>query len=362
MKKIVLFITDLSSGGAEHQIALLASFLAEKGYNVTLVTYSDCDDYYSYSDEITRIHLASGKSKFSKILAIFKYFLFIKADTVISFGPRNNALCLLPLLFRARIKVISGERGLYRGAIPFYNKLDIKWLYRRSNYIVPNSYSQRDELISLNEKLAPKIKVITNFTDLSVYKSTLLPHNKILQIGIFARFSQQKNYVRFAEAVKILKQNNTRPFNIAWYGAKKVGENDNVHYKAFQKLIEEYDISDVLQLHDAVKDVPERIPLFDLMCLPSLWEGFSNTLSEYICCGRPVIASDVADNGVMVKDGINGFLFNPTEVTEIVSCFENYFSLPDEKTDQMAHESRNIAEELFSKEKFANSYVQLIES
>ena len=98
------------------------------------------------------------------------------------------------------------------------------------------------------------------------------------------------------------------------------------------------------------------------MCLPSLWEGFSNTLSEYICCGRPVIASDVADNGVMVKEGINGFLFNPTEVTEIVSCFENYFSLPDEKTDQMAHESRNIAEELFSKEKFANSYVQLIES
>ena len=101
---------------------------------------------------------------------------------------------------------------------------------------------------------------------------------------------------------------------------------------------------------------------FDAMCLPSLVEGFSNSISEYICCGKPVICSDVADNSLMVHDGKNGFLFDPTNIDEMVDVVLKFFNLPTEERNMMCIQSRKIAEELFDKESFVQKYIKLIES
>ena len=99
-----------------------------------------------------------------------------------------------------------------------------------------------------------------------------------------------------------------------------------------------------------------------MMCLPSLHEGFSNSISEYICCGRPVICSDVSDNSVMVHDGENGFLFDPLNVESIMEAFVRYFDISFEQRDKMGVRSREIAESLFDKDKFIESYIKLIEA
>ena len=63
MKRITLFIASLSSGGAEHQLCILAKFLKEKGLNDTLVIYSDADDHYLWRGGIDRKRLAYKKNR-----------------------------------------------------------------------------------------------------------------------------------------------------------------------------------------------------------------------------------------------------------------------------------------------------------
>lgn len=361
MKRITCFITALSSGGAEHQMTILANLLVEQGYDVELVTYSDLCDHYSYSDKVKRIKLAEGKKNWVKLITIFFFFLFHKTDSVVSFGYRNNTFVLLPLLFRPGVKVIAGERCVLFKKESIYQKLNYKWLYKRANYIVPNSYCQHKDILRKYPRYEKNCYVITNYTDTEKYKPANIVHEGQVVIGIFCRYHPQKNYERFAKAVQLLKKQLIVPFVIQWYGNKKEHNDQNPYFLHFCKLIREYEIEDVLKLNDHVKNVDELIPTFDAMCLPSLVEGFSNSISEYICCGKPVLCSNVADNAIMVKDGVNGFLFDPQDEESIIIALKKYFSLSREEKIKMGNESRAIAEKIFDKENFINAYINLIE-
>lgn len=361
MKKVTMFIAALSSGGAEHQITILSNFLNEKGYDLELVTYSDIPDHYDLNAGINRIKIASGKSKFVKTLGVVKFFLTHKTDVVISFGSRDNMLSLFPLLFRKEIKYIAGERCVTYGRLKWYQKLNYKHLYKRADYIVANSFTQGNDIKGRFPYLADKTSTITNYTDLEAYKLIDKSPNVPLRIGIFCRYVEQKNYRRFAEVVRILNSSNSGKFKIDWYGNMGTKDSPNPNYEEFKSLVDKYDLNEVLVLNDHIKNVKDIIPTFDILCLPSLTEGFSNSISEYICCGKPVLCSNVADNKYMVKDGTNGFLFDPKDLDDMVDKFLKIISLSPEELIKMGKESRRIAECLFDSEAFTNKYIQLIE-
>ena len=115
MKKVTFFITSMSSGGAEHQMAELTKLLVKEMYEVTIVTFADVSDHYILDSKVKRVTLAKGKNSFIKLLTIFKFFLFLKTDCIISFGQRENLLVLIPLIFRPSVKVIAGERNFTYG-------------------------------------------------------------------------------------------------------------------------------------------------------------------------------------------------------------------------------------------------------
>ena len=360
-KKITCFICGLSSGGAEHQISILSKLLFQRGYDVELVTFADVPDHYDVFDGIQRIRLAQGKSRIEKLFSIFKYFLLSRLDCVISFGRRENMLCLLPLIFRRNINVIAGERNFTSGRDGIWDKIIIKYLYRRANVIVPNSYAQRELLLSYRPEFVNKIKVVTNYTDLSIYQYAPSINSGLMKIGIFARYAPQKNYARFAVAVKYLKQRLGSTFCIEWYGNMADRNEFNEEYINFKNIVEAEGISDVLFLNNHIKDVHAVMHKFDAICLPSLWEGFSNSISEAICCGKPVLASNVSDNSIMVHDHINGFLFNPYDALEITEAMYKFMLLDKAEQVQMSKSSRRIAEQLFDKDCFIQSYISLID-
>ena len=58
----------------------------------------------------------------------------------------------------------------------------------------------------------------------------------------------------------------------------------------------------------------------DAIILPSLYEGFSNIVSESIMCKKPVIISKNANDAELVKEGVNGFVFNTNNHEELADC------------------------------------------
>ena len=73
-----------------------------------------------------------------------------------------------------------------------------------------------------------------------------------------------------------------------------------------------------------------------------------------------MLVSNVSDNPVMVKDGFNGFLFDPTNTDEIAAAFNKFLHISTEQRRVFGHNSRMLAEKLFDKEKFISDYMTLI--
>lgn len=365
MKRIILFINSLSSGGAERQLCELASGLAERGYDVTITTYADMEEQYSYSPLVKRYHIAPERSSAIKLLSIWYYFLSLKTDCVIAFCQRNIRFCMEALQFRSRkgIRIIASERNFTVNKPTNHEKALMNRLYKYVDYIVPNNHAQHNHIVELKPEYESKTITIINYTDINFFAPSPLPNNSPLRIGVFGRYDIQKNCLRFVEAVRLLKEEATVPFQIDWYGNQSLKDKSpNPFYLDMKSKIKEYNLQDQLILHNHVKDVASEICLFDAICLPSLWEGFSNSISEAICSGRPCLVSDVADNHVMVEDGVNGFLFNPNVTGDIASAFLKFLTLGQSERQRMGNASRKRAEELFDREKFIQQYIDLIES
>lgn len=125
--------------------------LVEKGYDVTYTSFGDVEDHYYVSPRVIRIYLGQGKSTKSKVLAVEKYLLGVKADVLFAFSQCLSCLALFPMLLRSGIKVISSERNFTIGSPDKFEKILMKTgIYRRANYIVSNNFSQgRQESLRL---------------------------------------------------------------------------------------------------------------------------------------------------------------------------------------------------------------------
>ena len=108
-------------------------------------------------------------------------------------------------------------------------------------------------------------------------------------------------------------------------------------------------------------DVPSVMKSIDIICLPSVYEGFSNSLAEAICCGKPVIAGNVSDNSAMVIDGENGFLFNSCDSYNMADVFVKMVNATNDNLLNMSRKSKVIADNLFFRDSFIQGYSQLIE-
>ena len=104
MKSITCFTESLAGGGAEHQMAILAGMLAQKGYNVSLITYASIPDHYETPKGVTRIDIGKTRINNRRIKALIKaiktfhYFLWLRTDCIIAYRECAN-LRVLPALF-----------------------------------------------------------------------------------------------------------------------------------------------------------------------------------------------------------------------------------------------------------------------
>lgn len=358
-KKITCFISSLASGGAEHQLAILANLLCEKGYEVEFVTCLNDKDFYKLNPKIKRINIETNDSNLISGIKMIQYFRTVKTDVIISFRERMNLVAILGSLGR-NIKIIAGERNLTVGSPTIVGRLNQHFAYYFSDYIVANSISQEIYLKNLKKKWCDKVSSIINYTDLSSFNFANAPTGPVIKIGVFARFSPQKNCLKFIEMLHSISSEANKKFEIHWFG-QRVGKFNETYYNQVVKAIDNYKLNDLLILHNAVDNVAEKMKEFHAIALPSIYEGFSNSISEGICCGKPMLVSDVSDNSIMVKNGVNGFLFDPNDIESMSNAFHSFLKLSNDQMLDMSKNSRIIAERLFDADNYVNSYIELIE-
>lgn len=357
MKRILLVTEGLGSGGAERQITGLAVMLTKAGYPCRLITYVENQFYEPYLRE-NGVDYELVKELWNKKTRVFKAARYIRKynpDIVISYLPSvNMAMCLARPLHKA--KLIVSERN---NNTSISNKDKVLFnLYRLADCIVPNSNSQGNFIKKNFSFLSEKVHPIINFVDVNRFKPSDKPvNNDMLRIITVARYTHQKNVLTYLKTVKQVKEKGLN-VHFDWYGSKSF----NKPY--FEQVLSEYQklgISDYLTLHDPSQGIEMEYQRSDAFLLPSLYEGYPNVVVEAMACGLPVVCSDCYENPYIVKEGVNGFLFNPLHVEDMVSAIEKVVNLSREERRQMGMNNRELCLERNTEEVFLKAYIDLME-
>lgn len=362
MKKILCLIDSLGAGGAQRQMVGLATFLKEKGYDVVVAIYHKDNGELFYADNLLSagvpyVFLKKAERNLTRPYYIAKYIRKVRPDVVISYLFTPCICASLARIFNRRFKLIVSERNtnLQTGR---NEKIRFN-LFRWANYVVPNAYAQEEYIRNTFPFLANKVATIPNFVDLEHFTPpSFRKRRNVPEIMIAASIWESKNTLGFIDAVSELKKKGCK-FHISWYGLNTTHAK---YVEQCQLKIKQYGLEDSITLKEKTKLIKDCYQSADFFCLPSFYEGTPNVICEAMACGLPIACSDVCDNGRYVKNGINGYLFNPKETDSIVRAIERLFFLDGQSYVEVCARNRENAEQLFAKEAFLSSYIKLIEN
>ncbi len=355
--RIICFIDSLGSGGAQRQLVGLAVMLKQNGYDVKVVYYHDYPFYKEILDNnnVPNELIIGADNNFKRISYVKKFFVQETPDWVIAYQETPSLVATIVKLLGCNYKLIVSERNTtqkmsYREYVRFF-------FYRWADVIVPNSFAQEIVIKQTSPRLAHKIKVITNFIDLQRFGYSERQRREIPLILVVGRVSAQKNTIGLIKAAKILKDKGFN-FTIKWYG---ITETYNPYAETCKQLLSDMDMNDIFELLPKTNDIEKKYKDCDYFCLPSLYEGTPNVIAEAMASGIPVACGDVCDNHRYVKDGINGTLFNPLDVSSIADGLQRLLGIK-ENYRIFCINSRKIAEEMFSSDSFIEKYESIIQN
>lgn len=353
--KILCLIDALGPGGAERQMTGLALMLKKKGYSVEVV-YFELKDFFVHQLEENGVlvkYIPASLGKLRLMGKIRREIKTYKPNVVISYLQSSCIIASLLKLTGLKYKLIVSERNTnlnktIRDAFRFN-------LFRVADYVVPNSYSQQKFINEHFPFLNAKNRVIVNFVDIEIFHPVEKERGNTIVVA--ATLWKSKNTLGFIKAMKILKDKGIT-FHVKWFG--KVKE-QNAYLMECEQLVRQLQLQNEVELLDKTQQIADEYRKADYFCLPSFYEGTPNVICEAMASGLPIVCSNVCDNGRYVEDGINGFLFDPKSPEDIALAVESMLAVDDVDYKKYCKESRRKAEEKLSKERFIESYLELIQ-
>lgn len=169
-----------------------------------------------------------------------------------------------------------------------------------------------------------KVTIVGNNTDNAFYYSETMklrndraalckklnvPRKNFLYIG---RFSSEKNILHLLDAYRRIAERNNK------WGLILVGSGPQ--QKEIEDYIQKHKIKNVsLPGFKQKIDIPEYLAVSDVFILPSISEPWGIVVNEAMAAGLPVLVSKKCGcYPDLVKDGENGFSFDPLDKKELV--------------------------------------------
>ena len=277
------------------------------------------------SDTLTPLYTRVFKS-------IRRFFLYLwllstkRVNTVLIFSANGfsilekGMMALIGKLFLK--KVILAPRG---GPIvndlkrPSYRKF-ISFVFSKCDYIICQGQSWKDIFIALDRRFdESKFIVIRNWIDISAYStnpSRFTITKPYLDILYLAWVEKAKGIFDLLDAAAIVIKQNQH--------VRLVIGGDGKELEAIREKARKYGIeNNVIMAGWASGEKKEQLlQQADIFVLPSYYEGSPNALKEAMASGIPCIATTVGTIPEIIKDGENGYLYEPGNIEQLSDCLE----------------------------------------
>ena len=307
---------DNMAGGLERMAISIMNEMVFRGHEVSLLTwdYESAKTFYLLNNKIDwyKISLGdpNGKSSWlirAKRVSKIRRFIHKKSPDVVIAFQHGIFFALKIYTLGMNMRFIAAERN----ALSMHNYTSagkFQYLIFQSFRMANKITIQFPEYIyDYPEYLHKKMIVIPNrVNQVEKYSYPKLKENTRKVLLSVGRLSFQKNFgllIRcFAEITDDFPE----------WELKIAG--DGEQFEFLSQLILDNELSNKVKLLGAVKNVDDLYLNSDIFCLPSLWEGFPNSLAEALSFGLPSVgfreSSGVSN---LIIDDVNGLLAEGNE-------------------------------------------------
>jgi glycosyltransferase involved in cell wall biosynthesis len=304
---IGLVIGQLTAGGAEGQLALLARALRGTRYRPIVYCVSGNREPIGRELEEDGVELRVFPGpRPGRVLRLSRALAADGVRLVHAWLFIANSYAWLAN--RGRRPLITSARNCKRQGW-LHDRLNRR-AFRRSERIVANSHQVKDYIEHHYGAPAERITVIHNGIDVERFRPAgegAPAETRIVGIG---RLVPQKDPELFLRAASMLAAE--RPdIRFAFVGEGPLRPR-------LEAEVARLGLGDRISLPGETRDVAGVLRGASLFWLTSAWEGLPNVVMEAMACGVPVIAADVGGTRELVRPGIEGHLVAAGDAAALV--------------------------------------------
>lgn len=310
-------------GGTERQVYTLATHLDPKEFIMKFMVFRHVRGYRNeeaqcpFEIEFLKIHRMLSLHTLLRMAYLVRFLRKERIRIVHIFF--NDAAILAPLFCKlGGARVITSRRDMgfwYRPASLVALRLANRFVDR----IVANCEAVKENVSRREKCSADKITVIKNASDSAKFLQPAQPGFRELWgigqddpiVGIAANISKVKRYPDLLRAFALVRKKQPEAWLIIAGGA---GPKE---YSATLTLALHLRIADRIRFLGSVPDPIPVIKHFDVCVLCSESEGLSNTIIEYLGCGKPIVCSATGGNVELVQHGQSGYLVPVGDVQQM---------------------------------------------
>lgn len=342
MKKIFFITNEMSGGGAERVMSVLANYLNEHGFNVNFLVLQKLEESYKIDSGVS-IYQWRERKKGDAIGQIKFLRSFMKKNPgaiFVSFFTHQNLYSIIASL-GLKIKVVVSERNAPKYSIHGFGKKVMRNILYASPLCDKIVFQTIGAQKYFSNKIQRKCIIIANplKTELpEIFKG--VRSKKIVSIG---RFEKQKNHNMLIEAfAEFLKIHDD--YRLVLYGkgslekelrekSKELGIGNKVDFEGFHQNV-----------HELVLDAA-------MFVLPSDYEGLSNSMLEAMAIGLPVICTDCPPGGAReyITNKVNGILVPVGDAHKTCEAM-CYMAEHEDEANKMGERAYELRERLDSHE------------
>ena len=323
--KLTLFISSLYGGGAERVTCSLASYLAQQGHEVEILTMSETKESYDLDGRVktqTLLSLNNRKNKIWNTLIRFprlwRYLIKTKTDAYVVMLPKTTIM-LLMFRWMTKAKIIAAERV---DPAAYSEKIakSLKKYARRADGFVFQTEDARKWYGPSVERI--KTEVIPNAINPAFIREPYKGEKRKVIAGA-GRLSKQKNFEMLIKAFsKICDQ--FPDYCLVIYG-------EGEERQSLENLITSLGLTDRIRLPGNIQNIAEEMEKNSVFVLSSDFEGMPNALMEAMALGLPCISTDCPCGGprYLIHNGENGILVPVGAEAELARKMEDLLSDDD---------------------------------
>ncbi len=321
--KIVYIISHLNIGGAQTLVFDILKYLnKKKDLDISIITIDSGENINKFRIEgINIINISEKglvnpkiffrlKESLRKIKPDIVHTHMLKADF---YGRIAAKQAGVPLIYSTCHNYSSHHKGADVNKISIFDKIDNAVISYSDSKLIAISEIVKKYLVNRNEIFKAITEVIYNGVDIEKEKyilndyglSELRKDIGILKddfvISIIGRIEKQKGHAFFLDSVSgLLKERKNIKVLIIGDGNLK---------NEIENLVTANQLTDYVKLLGYQIETEKFIEISDLICVPSLWEGFGLVIIEAMIKMKIVLATDTGGISEIIENGKTGYLF-----------------------------------------------------